>query len=240
MFLFNIDTCMLELITECRDKIPFWAKLDYHQCPNCPLSVADERYCPLCFRLVPIVDRLGDILSYDTVLLEVETPERTISQSTSMQRALGSMMGLIIAVSGCPHASYFKPMARFHLPLATEEETVYRAVSMYMLAQYFLQKSGTPYDEGLNRLKEIYSNIHQMNIAIVKRLKAAVTGDSSVNAVIMLDMYTKCVPYIIDESLEEIRYLFQDYAGIKYRETKNSPGGADCSCAAPDDVLDRH
>jgi len=31
----------------------------------------------------------------------------------------------------------------------------------------------------------------------------------------MLDMYTKCVPYIIDESLEEIRYLFQGYTGME-------------------------
>jgi hypothetical protein len=212
-FLFDIDAHSLELVAQPTDPIPFWTNLDFHQCPNCPLSVSDRSDCPLCLRLAPIVARFSGILSHNSVTLEVETQERTIRQSTSMQRALGSMMGMVIAVSGCPHTTYFKPMARFHLPLSTEEETVYRAVSMYLLAQYFLRASGGTCDLDLNGLRDIYAEMHQVNLAILKRMTAAITADSSVNAVIILDTFAKCVPYVIDESLEELEYLFQAYGG---------------------------
>jgi hypothetical protein len=75
-------------------------------------------------------------------------------------------MGLIMATSGCPSLSYLKPMARFHLPLATAEETVYIATSMYLLAQYFLQKEGHKADLNLEGLLEIYHNIELINQAI--------------------------------------------------------------------------
>jgi len=39
-----------------------------------------------------------------------------------------------------------KPMVRFHLPFASIEETKYRAISMYLLAQYFLYQQGSQPD----------------------------------------------------------------------------------------------
>jgi hypothetical protein len=45
-----------------------------------------------------------------------------------------------VATSGCRYTAYFKPMARFHLPFANEEETAYRAISMYLLSQRFLNE----------------------------------------------------------------------------------------------------
>ena len=37
-----------------------------------------------------------------------------------------------MALSGCPVLEQLKPMARFHLPFASVEETIYRAASMYL------------------------------------------------------------------------------------------------------------
>lgn len=210
-FYLDIDRYSLELVSPALGEVPFWARLDYHQCTNCTLKLSHHPYCPLCLNLAPIVDRFESILSHDTVTLDVDTLERSIRQSTTVQRALGSLLGLVMAVSGCPHTVYFKPMARFHLPLATEEETIYRAASMYLLSQYFLRQAGKPLEAGLEGLRTIYMNVHQVNVSIAERLRAATTTDSSVNAVIMLDMYAKSTPYVIDASLEEIRYLFQGY-----------------------------
>jgi hypothetical protein len=120
-------------------------------------------------------------------------------------------MGLVMATSGCPHMAFFKPMARFHLPFSSSEETIYRATSMYLLAQYFLKKQGKHADLDLAGLREIYKNIEIVNVAVAKRLRAATEADSAVNAIILLDIYTKAVPVIIEESLEEIRYLFAPY-----------------------------
>lgn len=161
--------------------------------------------------LVDIVKRFDHILSYDEISMEVIMDERCISRRTTAQRGLSSLMGIVIASSGCPHTVFFKPMVRFHLPLASEEETLYRATSMYLLAQYFLQKEGKKADFELHGLEQIYNNIHLLNTAIAERLRAASKTDSSVNAIIMLDMYAKAMPYAIEESLEEIRYLFTPY-----------------------------
>ncbi len=213
-FSVNIDRQTLELVRPPIPAPPFWTALDYFRCPNCPLDAADNPHCPLCLALAPVVDRFGGILSCDAVDVEVETGERRIFQNTTVQRALGSLIGLIMAVSGCPHTAFFKPMARFHLPLATEEETIYRASSMYRLAQYYIRMSGGSSDAGLEGLKRIYKNIHQVNMAVAKRIRDATRTDSSINAVIILDMFTKSVPYDIDDSMASIRNLFEEYQGL--------------------------
>jgi len=84
--------------------------------------------------LVDLVTRCEELVSYDQIDVRVVTDEWTITQ-----RAISALMGLIMATSGCPKTAYLKPMARFHLPLASEDEAVYRVTSMYLLAQYFLK-----------------------------------------------------------------------------------------------------
>jgi hypothetical protein len=147
------------------------------------------------------------------------TAERFITQETTVQRGMSSLMGLVMATSGCPHMAFFKPMARFHLPFASAEETVYRATSMYLLAQYFLHKEGHPTDLDLTGLREIYNNIEIVNVAVAKRLRTATEADSAINAIILLDIYTKAIPVVIEESLEEIRYLFAPF----FREAEKGP-----------------
>jgi hypothetical protein len=43
------------------------------------------------------------------------------------------------------------------------------------------------------------------------RLRAACEKDAPVNAVTLLDMFTKILPWSIDESLAEIEYLFRPW-----------------------------
>ncbi|MCK5404777.1 MAG: hypothetical protein KAI75_06080 [Desulfobulbaceae bacterium] len=190
---------------------PDWTRLSFHQCPHCGLTSDQRPYCPAALSLAPIVKRFDGLHSHDKLSVEIITAERKIRQQTTAQRAIGSMMGLVFATSGCPHAAFFRPMARFHLPLASEEETVYRAVSMYLLAQYFKQKQGDETDFDLNGLAAIYSNIQIVNKTIAERLRAATETDSSINAVIFLDMYAKAMPYAIKTALDEVRYLFTPY-----------------------------
>ena len=44
-----------------------------------------------------------------------------------------------------------------------------------------------------------------------RRLREASKVDASLNAVIILDMYAKAAPYVIDETMEEIRSYFSPY-----------------------------
>lgn len=190
---------------------PDWTELGYHQCPHCPLDPARTTHCPVAIQIDELVEECADLTSYDSVRVTVCSPERTVSHNTSIQRGLSSVMGLILALSGCPHTEFLKPMARFHLPFACEHETLYRAASMYLLGQYFRDQDGKPADLELTGLAEKYHNLETLNRAMAERIKNAGSGDAPVNAVVMLDMLAKVMPCSIEESLKEIRHLFQAY-----------------------------
>ncbi|OGR07382.1 MAG: hypothetical protein A2511_07810 [Deltaproteobacteria bacterium RIFOXYD12_FULL_50_9] len=208
VFDLRLDSCTLDLLNDIPSELPAWTKLEFHQCPHCPLLKAETPHCPLSVQLINIVKGFQHLSSYDPIHVEVVTLERKVSLETTAQRAIGSIMGLIIATCGCPHTTFFKPMARFHLPLASEDETIYRAAANYLLAQYFLSNQGQKPDFELKGLKKIYENMQIINNTIAKRLRAATETDSSLNAIILLDLYAKAMPYVIKEALEEIRQLF--------------------------------
>jgi hypothetical protein len=46
------------------------------------------------------------------------------------------------------------------------------------------------------------------------RVRSGSKTDSSVNAIVLLDMYAKAMPYVIRQSLEELRYLFEPFLNI--------------------------
>jgi hypothetical protein len=204
----KIDKQSMESLPETSGEPPDWCRLDFHQCPNCPLRITEQTFCPLATRLVKLTAACQNALSYDEVKMEVTTPERMVAKNTTAQRGVSSLMGLVMATSGCPHMSFLKPMARYHLPFATQEETIFRVVSTYLLEQYFRHKQSQETDLELEHLKKIYSEIRIINMAMSSRLRAIGIQDSAVNAVVLLDIFAKMLPYSIEDSLEEIRYLF--------------------------------
>jgi hypothetical protein len=207
----RFDARTLDRLVGAPEALPSWTALEFHQCPNCPLTARDHPTCPVAVNLVDLVARCGGRPSYEEVRVEVTTPERRVVQTTTVQRAVSSLLGLLIATSACPHTACFKPMARFHLPLASEDETVYRAASMYLLAQYFLSRQGQPADLNLDGLSTIYRNLQVLNTAMAERLRAASDKDAAVNAVVLLDLLAKALPFSIDDSLAELRHLFMAY-----------------------------
>ena len=191
--------------------MPAWTRLDFCQCPNCPYDLGSRIYCPLAVNLVDIIKKFDGLLSYEKVYLKVVTEEREVSRRTTVQHGMSSLMGLAIAASGCPHTSFFSPMAHFHMPLSSVRETVFRAVSSYLLSQYFLKQDGKRADFELNGLTEIYKNMQVVNIATANRLRAATESDSTVNAIILLDTYAQALPIMMDTALEEIKKMYAPY-----------------------------
>jgi hypothetical protein len=82
---------------------------------------------------------------------------------------------------------------------------------MYLLAQYFKKKKKKIPDFNLNGLNKIYHNLHLVNTSLAHRLRNASPTDSTVNALVLLDIFTKTLPNAIEESLKELQYLFKDY-----------------------------
>jgi Domain of unknown function (DUF6901) len=209
IFELHIDRQGVELQSAAPQPPPPWARLGFHQCPNCPLSADTHPLCPAAAKLADVVPRFEPLLSYDPVRLEVETEERKIVGETTAQQALSSMLGLIMATSGCPHTAFLKGMARFHLPLASEEETVFRSVATYVLAQYLRQRAGATPDPELAGLQRIYRALRVVNAAFTKRLRAAGRADATLNALVLLDVFAIIVPTAVEDSLAELAAMLQ-------------------------------
>lgn len=213
-FTVNIDTngnAIQEILSV---ELPEWTDLGFAKCSHCPLQDFEHAKCPLAVQIVQAIEAFQAVISFDHVCLSVVTEERTITQSTSVQRALSSLMGLLMATSGCPYTDYFKPMALFHLPLASADETVYRASSMYMLAQYYRAKAGQETDVTLDGLKQIYHYMAELNRCMVKRIRGAIKQDAAVNALVLLDFFVKSFSYSIEDELEEFQGLFRPFLNI--------------------------
>ncbi|MEO1573710.1 MAG: hypothetical protein AAFU65_01985 [Pseudomonadota bacterium] len=187
---------------------PPWAALEFRQCPNCPLSADESPLCPVARSLVDVVPRFEPLVSYDQLTVIVETEDRTIRAERDVQAALSSMIGLIMASSGCPHTSFFRPMARFHLPLSNERETTHRVVTNWLLARHLCGTFGEATFDGLLR---VYEQLQVVNAALTKRLSAAGRTDSTLNAVVLLDLFALLVPAAIDDSLAELKVLLSDF-----------------------------
>lgn len=185
-----------------------WTTLEYEQCPSCPLRADTSPLCPLAARLAPVVSILGPLLSHDGLEVEVEWGHRLLTAKTTAQRLASSILGLIAATSGCPRTAFLAPMAWFHLPLPTEEETVFRAVSTYLLGQYLVAADGGTADWSLTALALRYESLHEINVAMAKRLREAGSEDAAVNGVVLLDLLAKAIPASVEESLASLRPLF--------------------------------
>lgn len=206
-----LDGTCLQAVREVPDVLPEWTALACHQCPNCPFDTAVTSHCPAATSMVHLVEHFDQLLSYDNAQVVVVTEGRIVSTTTTVQRAVCSLMGLLMATSACPHTAFFKPMARFHLPFANTAETIWRATSTYLMAQYFLHQSGHEPDLCFEELRKIYARIQIVNTAFSKRLRNACQQDPMINAIILLDMFAKSMPTAIETSLEEIRHLFVPY-----------------------------
>ena len=111
-FTFRLDEENFDLISEPVAEPPPWTRLDYRQCPHCPLSPEEHTHCPLALQIYSIVDRFHDTRSIDDVVVEVITEERRVRQRTALQRVIASMLDLIYPICGCPKTAFMKPCHR--------------------------------------------------------------------------------------------------------------------------------
>jgi hypothetical protein len=208
-FTIQIDPATLQNAAPLPEQPPEWTKLSFKKCPNCPLREEDSPHCPAAIRLLDVVAGFADIFSYERVSARVTVPERTYEQAdVSVQVALSSLLGVYMVTSGCPVLTTLRPMVRFHLPFATELETITRATSMYLLGQYLVAQEGGPPDWELKKLSENFAATSKVNRAFADRLRAAAPKDANVNALIRLDSVARSVPDLIESQMDELRFLY--------------------------------
>lgn len=211
-FEIRLDPVSLEVLNRHAGPYPDWTALSFCKCPNCPLDEQDHERCPAAVSLVDVLEPFRDSVSYTDSHVYVKTESRDSTRHVSLQEGLSSIVGLCMAASGCPRLVKLRPMVRFHLPFATERETLYRAVTMYLLAQYFRQKRGKHADWELTDLQKTYKDISLVNRHFVARLRHILGSDASVNALIRLDCFAVSVGFDVDQMLsDDFEHFFEAY-----------------------------
>jgi len=205
-----LDGKTLELRNDLPPTLPGWTKLSFNQCENCPLG-GDVLHCPVAANLSGLIEAFKFSTSYESVFVVVETPERSYAKQSTVQNALSSLMGIYMVASNCPILDKLRPMVRFHLPFASATETVYRSVTMYLLAQYFKKQRGKKPDWELDRLVDIYKEISKVNKGMWNRLSAASSFDANVNALIVLNTFGDALRFSIKKGLDDLEKLFGNY-----------------------------
>ena len=187
---------------------PDWTKLEYQQCECCLLRKEEDPYCPIAVNTAEIVETFKGMISSDECIVRCTTPERTYLKKTSIMEGLSSILGIIMATSNCPIMDFLKPMARFHMPFSTSEETTARSISLYLLRQYFEYKNNKTPDFDLKKLNQNYVKVQEVNKGFLKRINSIVKQDADNNAIVTLNSLAQILSMEIDYSLNSLEYLF--------------------------------
>ncbi len=195
--------------------LDYWKELNFCQCSNCTLSKETNKYCPIAESLLPIILDFGEVHSWEAIKIDVECNRRHYFNKTSVQDALKSLLGLIMASSSCPHFKFLRPLAKMHLPFADHLETIYRITSSYLLSQY-LHKDSENID--LSLLKDKYVELTKVNQGIISRIRKLEHEDAGQNAIVDLDTFIQMFSIEYEEmNLDELFGLFELDRSTAYR-----------------------
>ena len=183
---------------------PDWARLDFMPCPNCNIDGA-PKYCPAALSIAKFLPDFAHVFSYTQAVVQVETANRILVSKTPIQYGVASLIGLALSTSGCPRTKFLRPMARFHLPFPSQEETVSRSLGTWLLCEYIRSNAnGQPASLSFDGLKEGYAQVSIVNSALAEKLRTVVTHDSTLNAIIILDAFALITPDNVDGGFEDI------------------------------------
>ncbi len=213
-FLVELAHDSLEMLAPERTDYPAWTELEYKKCPGCPLDEATHPQCPIARNLVDVVDFLKKRYSYEEVEVVAEFHERRHVKRTSLQHAASSLIGIFTVTSGCPILNKLRPMVDTHLPFMTPDESTYRTISMYLLAQYFRHKQGKTADWELADLVHFLAKARETNTAFLRRLQSIGVRDASLNALSNLNAMGEITSLSIESrDLKRIERIFNDQYG---------------------------
>jgi hypothetical protein len=208
-FRIELDPVSLTMMPASPEPYPPWTQLSYKQCKCCPLSPRTHLYCPISVNITEMVERFKDILSHKNCMVVCETMDRTYSKKTSAMDGLTSVFGIVMATSNCPVMNFLKPMARFHLPFSSVEETTARSTSLFLLGQYFAYKKGHAKRFDFDELEKRYARVQLVNEGLLARIRSLGNRDADKNAIITLHSLSQFLSMEMDFSLNTIAHLFE-------------------------------
>lgn len=209
VFEIGLDPTTMQVVDQDMDELPPWTMLGNNQCNHCPLKIESCLRCPMASQIARVVEQFKNHQSIESVRVMVETPERRYEKDVPLQQGLSSLMGVMMAGSACPHTSFLKPLLRFHLPFATNQETFVRALSMSLLAHYLRGHKSFDTENAIEDLSAKYKNMREINRAMRERIKSVETEDANANALMILDCFALDASFRIDQALfKDLKKVF--------------------------------
>jgi hypothetical protein len=181
-----------------------WTHLGFQQCSHCPLREAECPQCPVARNLDHIIEDTKEIVSHTRAAVRVVTPERTYTKDCPTQDGLRSIFGLIMATSGCPHLDWLRPLARFHLPFADHEETLFRVLALQLVESFLINRDAS-LAEGMAVLNERYAEVEKLNQEFIRRIRNYCHADADKNALAALDLFAQFFAIVRDDNFEDLR-----------------------------------
>ncbi|BES71194.1 hypothetical protein RE428_22120 [Marinobacter nanhaiticus D15-8W] len=183
---------------------PDWTRLSHCQCSNCPLKKTDTAYCPAAVDILPVVEEFQDENAYQKVTVMVDDERRRYEKETTLEEALRSLLGLIMATSRCPILGELRPMAIHHMPFASSEEFIMRSVSLYLLQQYFAKRHDGKPDWELEGLVGRNQRLQLVNQALWQRIHTVCKGDSNLKALLNFFSMASSVTFSLETQLRKL------------------------------------
>jgi len=206
-FTVTFDT-KAEQIPSYPDNPPEWTKLSHHKCSMCTLGSFEHPCCPVALGIAELLHTFHDFMSIEPCKVSCITSERTVIKQTSIQEGISSILGLQMAISGCPVMAFFRPMARFHLPFASVDESIFRVVSCYLLKQFYTTEDKRILHLDIEDIKRQYANVKVINQAMLRRISEISLKDADRNALITLNSLGQILEMEVDANLETLAHLF--------------------------------
>jgi hypothetical protein len=186
---------------------PAWARLGHQQCSNCPLSKDNFSHCPAAVDLHRVIEDFQGLPAFKQAAVWERTPEREYTKLVSLEEALRSLLGVLMATSACPILGKLRPMAQNHLPFASNQEFTLRTVSLYLSRQYFNFREGRHADWELKGLVRMFQQLQLVNQAFWQRIHDTCEGDSNLKAFLTFFSMSSSMSYSLETQLQKIRPL---------------------------------
>ena len=206
---YSIDETQALPEHESPETAPDWMLLKNNRCSVCSLG-QDRKLCPAAQAIAPVVDTFAARISYEDLDMQVQLRGLEIHAKTQAQEALRSLIGLLLPLSDCPVMRKLRPMARFHEPLASPQQTVFRVFGMYLVEQFLRSRDGQEPEWELKGLLELYQHIHEVNVKLAERLRMISSADANINGLTLLDVLAHAVDFGFESSEEQLRVLFAE------------------------------
>jgi len=191
--------------------VPDWLALEKFRCEQCEIPEGSRKTCPAALSIRPAVEAFAARKSYENVHVVVNGSRGRLETTLATQKAVRSLIGLLMALSSCPVMRKLRPMAQYHLPFCGREHTLFRFVGMYLIAQYLRHRHDQEPDWSLDGLLELFNQLHKVNKQLADRIRAASEADATVNSLIFLDSFAISAELDVEDCLAELECLFAPY-----------------------------